>query len=481
MSSKNKILKLHADHELKLRNIIENYPEELLLLIFGYVDPESLGRLTLVNKRWHEIVTRNISTMMCLPLTIRLPKLERKRFIVENRMFYEVNFIQMEKTYNAENVASLKKMGSNVREINFIDCHVRNNNEYQRILNNFPKVEKLSFVQCSFYYPYQKLEANVFKSENLTSLELQDSCFLILHIIEAQVKRLSICLMNFFGRTTQAETEQPLMKFLYTQKRLEDLVLVIEFEIWSLCDKTEHQFKLKELSLISTDLENESQTFKHENLIDFLNTQKDSLESLAFRSQFPKDVLKVCLNNFKSVKTLVYLDGLTDFNIIKINKNVTKLVLLGKVIDDVRFFSIFPNLTDLSFFKEISFQALYRLSNVCKALTSLSLNNMLPGNYRNVKFTALKKFHLLAFDGGHDWSDFVNSNPSIETLSFITVNAYCEFNTNEIKNVFEQMPNLKQLTLEKQLSILKYTGYHLDVDTARVYFAYFKILAWLYT
>ncbi|CAO1320554.1 unnamed protein product [Diamesa hyperborea] len=336
-------------------------------------------------------------------------------------------------------------MGSNVREIYFVLCRVRKNNEFQSILKNFPKVEKLCFMECSFYYPYQKLDANVFKLENLTSLELQDSCLMILHTVEAQVKRLSIILLGSSGQTTQAVTEQQLKKFLYTQKILENLELVLRFEKWSLCDKAEHQFKLKQLTLCNID-KKEPPTFKDENLIDFLNSQKDSLESLQLRSEFSNDVLEVCLNKFKSVKTLLICDGLTDFNFIKINKNVTKLVL-GKVRDDVRFLSIFSNLTDLSFSGEISFQALYRLSNVCKALTSLSLYNMLPGNYRNVKFTGLKKFHLDEFDSGHDWIDFVNSNPSIEILSFKSISRSCMFRGNEIKNVFEQMPNLKELKL----------------------------------
>ena len=107
----------------------------------------------------------------------------------------------------------------------------------------------------------------------------------------------------------------------------------------------------------------------------------------------------------------------------------------------VQFFSIFPNLTDICFHKIISYEALSCLPNVCKNLTSLSLHSMLPGYYRNIKFSALKKFHLELFEGGNDWSDLVSSNPTIESISFGFTYKYV-VNPYEMKMVLEPMPNL---------------------------------------
>ena len=41
----------NSETNVKLQNIIENYPEEMLLHIFGFLDLTSLQNLTLVNKR----------------------------------------------------------------------------------------------------------------------------------------------------------------------------------------------------------------------------------------------------------------------------------------------------------------------------------------------------------------------------------------------------------------------------------------------
>ena len=50
--NKNKILKMHSDYILRLQNLIDSCPEELLLKIFDFLDEKSIMRLTLVNKRY---------------------------------------------------------------------------------------------------------------------------------------------------------------------------------------------------------------------------------------------------------------------------------------------------------------------------------------------------------------------------------------------------------------------------------------------
>ena len=263
--------------------------------------------------------------------------------------------------------------------------------------------------------------------------------------------------MNYYGvsRTIVEKNELHLMKFLYTQKRLETLELTIDSSSSKLFAKNEnavYQFKLKKLSLCTSKYVEGTSVFDEENLEDFLLTQKDSVEILKLRSIFSNHDYKIFLNKFQNVKTLCTVCP-TDLKS-NVNKNVTKLVLYGRFMgsgSDVEFLSIFPNLTDISFHTNISFEALSLLPNVCNNLTSLSLHAMLPGNYRNLKFSALKKFHLESFEGGSDWSDLVISNPTIESLSFrfIYKNG---FHPDEIKNVIEPMPNLKHLILGDDIS-----------------------------
>ena len=152
--------------------------------------------------------------------------------------------------------------------------------------------------------------------------------------------------------------------------------------------------------------------FEHEILKKILQTQKDLIEKLKLKSIFLNEDYKLFLNKFHNVKTFWTLYGPSDLKSINVNKNVTMLVLYGGFSgSDVQFLSIFPNLTEISFHRKILFETLCCLPNVCNNLTSLLLFSISPGNYRNLKFSASKKFHLDFFEGGNDWSDFVISNP----------------------------------------------------------------------
>ena len=167
---------------------------------------------------------------------------------------------------------------------------------------------------------------------------------------------------------------------------------------------------------------------------------------------------KLFLNQFQNVKSLWICYGPSDLKSINVNKNVTKIVLsIWKIYGKWYWCSVFesvqfPNLTDISFYNKISFETLSCLPNVCNNLTSLSLHAMSPGYYRNLKFSALKKFHLEFFEGGNGWSDFVISNPTIETLSFKTIRNW-DFNADKLIKVFELLPNLMHLKLGGEIKV----------------------------
>ena len=246
------------------------------------------------------------------------------------------------------------------------------------------------------------------------------------------------------------------MKFLYTQKKLETLELTIKytsFKLFAINDNDKYQFKLKELSIV--DLNDGISGFDEDNLKDFLLTQ-DSVEKLMIAGTFSEDIYEIFLVMFENVKTLRVRIFLFPRNLkkIKVNKNVTKLFIDGRD-DDTdqfsQFLSIFPNVTDISFLHEIPFETLFCLPKLCNSLTSLSLYSLLPGNHRNVKFLALKKFHLELFDGGNDWRDLVISNPTIESLSFKKMSKWIlcrSFKADKLIKVCELLPNLKRLILD---------------------------------
>ena len=99
----------------------------------------------------------------------------KKLLVVENRMFYKVRFESKNKSFNTEMLSSLKKLGSNVREIEFIHLWICDVDVFQNILRNFPKVEKMQFKRCYNDLLHQQSNDIVLKLEHLKELELDSS------------------------------------------------------------------------------------------------------------------------------------------------------------------------------------------------------------------------------------------------------------------------------------------------------------------
>ena len=115
--------------------------------------------------------------MKKLPLFITSEKIMKKNLVVENRMFYKVRFESKTNSFNTEMLSSLKKIGSNVRVIDFFNLRVCDVDVFQNILRNFPKIEKMKFNNCHNYLTDQQSNvANVLKLEHLKELELDNSC-----------------------------------------------------------------------------------------------------------------------------------------------------------------------------------------------------------------------------------------------------------------------------------------------------------------
>lgn len=113
--------------------------------------------------------------MKRIPLIIHGDKLTKKQLIVGNWNFHKVVFKSIDKNLNTEILYSLESIRSNIREIEFIDCCVGEEKVFQNILEYFPIVEKLSFINCSIKFPNQKSNAEVLKLENLNELVLMGS------------------------------------------------------------------------------------------------------------------------------------------------------------------------------------------------------------------------------------------------------------------------------------------------------------------
>ena len=169
----------------------------------------------------------------------------------------------------------------------------------------------------------------------------------------------------FMNRRTRLEAfhdELNLMNFLYTQRRLETLALsniYVSTDVFANFGNG-FQFKLKKLSLH----ECFEEFIEDVTLKDFQFTQRDSVEILELGITFSNLIYEFILNEFKNVKTLSFNfpDFPTDLSFyksIRINKNVTKLVIFGKNDDTAKYctiLSLFPNVTDISFALEVRFE-----------------------------------------------------------------------------------------------------------------------------
>lgn len=273
-------------------------------------------------------------------------------------------------------------------------------------------------------------------------------------IFEAQLKSLKVDSLP--GNTN----EEHLMEFIYIQKRLETLALRninSSAIVFSKKQDAKYQFKLKELSLRKIRFENR---YEDENLIDFLDTQKDSVEILELGRTFSNDAYVLILNKFINVKTLridiaAFPSDLSFYKRIKVNKNVTKLMVYGEIEDTVLYctiLSLFPNVTDIRFSSQISCEVLTCLPKCCNAITKLSLDSLRPGNYKNLKIVALKNLHLDWLANQCEWMNFVMANPTIESLSFKWIFEQLNMNPQQLfgkalKMVCSVLPNLKHLKL----------------------------------
>ncbi|CAO1434129.1 unnamed protein product [Diamesa tonsa] len=447
---------MNCETDVRVKNIFDIYPEELLLKIFGFLDSASVKSVALVNKRCHDIVTIETVTMKNLPLMIYDDILRKKHLIVGNLnfKFYKVFFDSIFKTFNMNMLACMKKIGLNFREIEFMLSSVSDPKVFKNILINFPNAEKLTFNGCSFRKHNKNLSAQVLELVNLNELVMKQSCLKVFDVFQAQLKSLKV------ETTTGNTNEVHLMEFLYTQKRLETLALRNinrSSVVFAKNQGAKYQFKLKELSLRKIRFENQ---FEDENLKDFLDTQKDSIEILELGRTFSNDVYVLVLNKFLKVKTLridiaVFPDDLNFYKRIKVNKNVTKLMIYGELEDTVRYCTIlrlFPNVTDIRFSSQISCEVLTCLPKCCNALMSLSLDSLRPGNYKNLKFPALKNLHFDWLANQSEWMNFVMANTTVESLSFKWIFEQLNMNPLQLfgkalKMVCSVLPNLKHLKL----------------------------------
>ena len=115
--------------------------------------------------------------MKNLPLIIRADILRETPLIVGKWKFHKVIFISINKRYNKAKLPSLKSIGRNIREIEFVHCSGIKLQVLQNILRFFPKVEKLTFHTSRFRNRYKESDKNnILELKYLKELVIKQNC-----------------------------------------------------------------------------------------------------------------------------------------------------------------------------------------------------------------------------------------------------------------------------------------------------------------
>ena len=127
--------------------------------------------------------------------------LRKKHLIVGNlsSKLYKVFFDSIFKTFNVNMLSCLKTIGSNIREIEFMNSSVKEPKEFKNMLSNFPKQEKLTFNGCSFRKHYKNSDAQVLELVNLNELVLKHCCLTVNYNYNKIINCILIHLFSLSG------------------------------------------------------------------------------------------------------------------------------------------------------------------------------------------------------------------------------------------------------------------------------------------
>ena len=112
--------------------------------------------------------------MKNIPLVLRGNLFRDNHLIVRNfnSKFYKIVFKSNYDNYDANMLSSLKKIGSNIREIKFTDCIFISIEFFMNILRTFPEAKKVTFEGC--FIPFTKYDEDFLDFPNLTDLVLKE-------------------------------------------------------------------------------------------------------------------------------------------------------------------------------------------------------------------------------------------------------------------------------------------------------------------
>lgn len=227
-------------------------------------------------------------------------------------------------------------------------------------------------------------------------------------------------------------------------------------------------FKLKKLSI---DIFGEEVSIEF--LRAFLQKHEDSLEDLEIGKCFGEPIYEFCFTRFRNLKRLTInadkIPPLSRFyDRLRPNITVKKLIIRGKLkeLTTKELFGQFPNIETLVINEQNPDNEEMNMSNELMIFMSNNLNNLknlvipkLPLNVvaDTLKFPTLKSFHVERLIQKTDWTTFIQSNPTIEKLSFRWMMFPNIITDVEYEIISTSLPNLQHLTLGSGITDYKGT------------------------
>lgn len=228
------------------------------------------------------------------------------------------------------------------------------------------------------------------------------------------------------------------------------------------------RFKLKQLSI---DIFGEDVSVDY--LTAFLQKHEDSLEDLEIGKSFGDAIYEFSFTRFRNLKRLtINADKIpTDnrfYSRLRPNLSIKKLIIRGKLkqFTTKELFGQFPNIETLVIKEQNPDNEEMNMSNELMIYMSNNLNNLkhlvipkLPLDVvaDTLKFPALKSFHVERMIQKTDWTTFIQSNPTIERLSFRWMMFPNIITDVEYEIIAKSLPNLQHLTLGSGITDYKGT------------------------
>jgi F-box-like len=402
---------------------IHQLPNELLLEIFQFMDPQTLMQSVLVNRNWKQIITQSSSTMRMLPLIVTDEKLENGRVIPKFTRRYDA--VTLDEVYSCDSklLRKLKAIGQHVKQLNIQDC-IFFEREFIKLCRCFPNLEVLVIRWCSMgLTALRRSQAKPAELKKLKKLVVWGEGWMLENIKSPRLEALT--LSRFY-----VDDQRELVKFLNAQTSLKSLRLNDISDLFSTRNRREKivfnlRFHLHEISLCNLE-------FVDANHLLTLIKRTENCETAIIGHNVPLVVAQEVMRKFHNL-TYLYLDAdhLTDhasfYNNLQRNPKLKFLKVAGTLRTSPQslpsFLSVFPNIESLDFLAleglESANNVLWSsMSNSLKKVQRLLVQRFNVFNMVELKFPLMTSctIDMLGYTTQESWTIFSRNNPIVDTL-----------------------------------------------------------------